>query len=146
MGKEGDMGLSLGAGEVENERNQIFNYRTYDKKHVATLLSSSLLAMSVAHFVLSQHSSINHLCDPIPFTLFPHPISCPSHCYLSFPSLGCSFPVFHSHFSLRLPCVFSALSHTHTCIQKPPVSYNGSERKVNRALPYKVDASYLALC
>lgn len=79
MGKEADMGLSLGAGEVENV-NQIFNYRTCDKKHVAILLSSSLLAMSVAHFVLSQHSSINHLCDPIPFTLFPHRVSCPSHC------------------------------------------------------------------
>lgn len=70
--------------------------------HVASLLSSSLLAVSVAQFLLSHHSSISHLCDsPMSFILLLHPVSCPSVSYLMLCALlsKCNIlpftPVFH---------------------------------------------------
>lgn len=107
------MGLSLGTGGVENERgcwclpiNQIFNYWIYDRKHVASILSSSFLAMSVAQRVPSQHSPINHLGDPIRFTLFPLLAICSSSCCRCIPSHSCFFfPLLaadsHSYLSLH---------------------------------------------
>lgn len=136
------MGLSLGTGGVENERecwrlpiNQIFNYWIYDRKHVASILSSSFLAMSVAQRVPSLHSPINHLGDPIRFTLFPLPAICSSYCCRCIPSHSCFFSCWQLTLILTCLCI-------HTCIQRPFVT----EMELNRkwtVLPYKVDANCL---
>lgn len=126
------MGLSLGTGGVENERecwclpiNQIFNYWIYDRKHVASILSSSFLAMSVAQRVPSQHSPINHLGDPIRFTLFPLPAICSSYCCRWIPSHSCFFPPVGGWLSF-LPV--SPSIHTTRGLLSPKWHWTGSEQ------------------
>lgn len=108
--------------------NQIFNYWIYDRKHVASILSSSFLAMSVAQRVPSQHSPINHLGDPIRFTLFPLLAICSSSCCRCIPSHSCFFFLLavdsHSYLSLHPHMQPEAFCHQ-----------NVTKQEVNSVLP-----------